>query len=98
MFIFHFFHIVSNKTRLFHDLTNRSNGYGIQADATIVYSTADSSNPAHDLCQHQPVLGFKTKEPFLYDTNDFTFHSSARGQSRLPDIITQATLECFYGS
>ena len=64
----------------------------------MIYSTDDAPNAAQELCQHQPVLGFKNKEPFLYDSKDFPFHSSSRGQSRLPDIITQATLEYFYSS
>ena len=94
-FSFLYFSSINLKQSLF--VFNRSNCNGIQDDV-VFYSPEDASISAHELCQHQPVLGFKHKEPFLYDSTDFGFHSAARGQSRLPDIVTQATLECFYGN
>ena len=74
-----------------------SNGFDNQNEV-IFYAPDETTDPSDYSCQHQPVLGFKNKEPFLYDTNELSFHSSSRGQNRLPDIVTQATLECFYST
>lgn len=43
---------------------------------------------------HRPIVGFTTKEPFLFESSH-ALHVSPTG---LPDIITQATLQCFYQS
>ena len=62
---------------------------------TIVYPEEGLSSSSNEKCQHQPILGFKSKDPFLYDTTDLQYQ---RRQGQLPDIITQATLEYFYTS
>ena len=64
----------------------------------MTYSNDNLPNSSNDMCQHQAVLGFKGKEPFLYDPNDLQFQSSLRRQGGLPDIITQATLDYIYNN
>lgn len=71
--------------------------FGTQ-DNAVVYSNDGFPSPSNEMCQHQPVLGFKSKEPFLYATSDFQSPSSLRRRNHLPDIVTQATLEYFYSS
>lgn len=43
---------------------------------------------------HRSIVGFATKEPFLLESSH-ALHASPTG---LPDIITQATLQCFYNT
>ena len=57
-----------------------------------------------DFATHRPVVGFITREPFLFETpQGIAFaardhiHASFYGSgSQLPDIITQANMNCLY--
>lgn len=79
---------VSEQYSSSHQLNNQNHG--------IVYSDDVLPSSTNEVCQHQPVLGFKNKEPFLFHTSEVQFQTPSIIQSQLPDIITQATLEYFY--
>ena len=78
---------------------SRSHQLNTRNDA-IIYSNDDHhSSSTKEVCEHQPVLGFKSKEPFLFPpSSELQFPTCLRMQNPLPDIITQATLEYFYTS
>lgn len=57
--------------------------------AIIINGGGSNDNPPS---QHRSIVGFASKEPFLIESAH-ALHNSPTG---LPDIVTQATLQCFY--
>ena len=69
--------------------------------SSIVYNAHDRLNSCFaresgktpvQAATHKPIVGFASKEPFLFESS----HALQVSNTGLPDIITQATLQCFY--
>lgn len=61
----------------------------ISSGPAIILNGTSNENPPS---QHRSIVGFASKEPFLIESAH-ALHNSPTG---LPDIVTQATLQCFY--